>query len=740
MENLNFYIVTHFVTAAISLFVAFIVFNKNKKSTSHITLSLFSLSVFLWSISYAIWLLSNNEVEALFWARTLNLGATLIPAFLFHWIFCFLKIDREKRKFIIFYYILTVLFALFSYSECYIESVAPIRNFPYWPQANWLYALFLIIVWIPIFTSSFFLLLKEIKKRKSISRQQIVYVLIGLVIGFIGGSTNYFLVFGLDYISPAGSSLVVFFPVLFSYAIIRYRFMDIKLILRKSSVYILSLVVIFFLAFIIKVIGSRYLNEFSFWLDSVTIFLAVATFPYIKNWFFEIANKYFFTSLYNSQELILKTSNKLRSVLNIEKIYDFLYSTFSDNLHTRAFGVLDYNSDNKNYRLKYNRGFNAKKGDIFERNLEVENKFINKNKIVITEELENLYYNDDTKGLIEILKSLKVELLIPLRSKGDSIGLLVLGAKETEEAYNDEDLQVLEIISGQAAVAIENAQLYSEVKKFNIRLKREVKKAIGEVESVNADLTLTNKKLSNAYKSLKQLDVAKNEFISIASHQLRTPLTSIKGFVSLIMEGDYGKIGKGVREALRKIFISNERLIKLVNDLLSISRIESGKFTFNFKENDVVSMVEGIVDNFGLEAKNKKLKISYRNFAKKIEPFIFDRGKMQEVVSNLIDNAIKYTQKGEIKIKIEETAKKVRIIVSDSGKGMREDESNYIFEKFRRGVDSSNLNTEGTGLGLYVCKKIVDAHKGRIIAESDGPGKGSRFIIELEKSFRSTKK
>jgi signal transduction histidine kinase len=203
----------------------------------------------------------------------------------------------------------------------------------------------------------------------------------------------------------------------------------------------------------------------------------------------------------------------------------------------------------------------------------------------------------------------------------------------------------------------------------------------------------------------------------------------------MIMEGDYGKVDKEAEDALKKIFISNERLIKLVNDLLSLSRIESGKFSFTFKKGDIVKLVKDILGDFKLEAKTKKLQLKFVKAEKEIKPFVFDPGKIHEVISNLLDNALKYTEKGQIEVKMENLKEKVRIIVSDSGQGMSEQELEYVFEKFRRGVDSSSLNTEGTGLGLYVCRKIVDAHKGKIYAESDGPGKGSRFVVELKKKF-----
>jgi signal transduction histidine kinase len=494
--------------------------------------------------------------------------------------------------------------------------------------------------------------------------------------------------------------------------------------------------VIFGLASGIKILAEKFFPEFSFWIDLMVIFLAVSTFPSIKNQFFKWANEYFFTSLYDSGKLILKTGNDLKTFLNIDKIYEYLFAIFSKNLHTKAFSVLTYSEKGNNYLLQYNKGFKVNSESEFDRNPLVEDRFIANNEIVITEELRNLYYNEETKDLVDLLERLEVELLIPLKVKGNLVGLLALGQKETGEAYNDEDLQVLEIIAGQAAVAIENAQLYSEAKRFNIHLKKEVKKATENVERVNKDLSKTNKKLKDAYERLKQLDSAKNEFISIASHQLRTPLTSIKGFISMIREGDYGKIDKETDEALRKIFISNERLIKLVNDLLSLSRIESGKFGFIFKQNEIGPLVKSIVDNFKIEAEDKGLKVKYQKSKKAITPFVFDKDKIHEVVSNLIDNAIKYTNKGEVAVSLEGFDDKIKITVSDTGKGMEVDEADYVFEKFRRGIESSNLNTEGVGLGLYVCRKIVDAHKGKIHAESDGLGKGSRFIVELRKDLK----
>lgn len=255
-----------------------------------------------------------------------------------------------------------------------------------------------------------------------------------------------------------------------------------------------------------------------------------------------------------------------------------------------------------------------------------------------------------------------------------------------------------------------------------------------QLQSLSDQLGIANDKL-------RQLDKAKSEFISIASHQLRTPLTSIKGFGSLLLEGTYGEIPETQRGALEKIYISNERLIQLVEDLLNISRIEAGRMEFDFQEAAIEDLVQEAVQTLELSAKAKNLYLHWQKPAVAMPKLKIDITKIKEVISNMVDNAIKYTQKGGITVKLETSLvwdtqhkdhkESVRVVVSDTGIGMDAEELAMIFEKFQRGKEVAHYHTDGTGLGMYIGKKIVAEHKGKIWAESDGKGKGSRFVLEL---------
>ncbi len=238
------------------------------------------------------------------------------------------------------------------------------------------------------------------------------------------------------------------------------------------------------------------------------------------------------------------------------------------------------------------------------------------------------------------------------------------------------------------------------------------------------------KYLEKSNDELHRLDKQKSEFMSITSHQLRTPLTATKGYVSLILEGDYGEVPEKISQALTKVYSSNERLIELVEDLLNISRIESGRMKYNFQEIAINKIIDSLYDTFILRANEKNLNFTINTGEKDVIVYA-DPLKIKEVISNLIDNAIKYTEKGFVSVNLETKSNTVYIYVKDSGIGFSEEVAKKLFSKFSRGEKATNLHMEGTGLGLFVGKKIAEAHDGEIEAMSDGNDKGSTFILKL---------
>lgn len=237
--------------------------------------------------------------------------------------------------------------------------------------------------------------------------------------------------------------------------------------------------------------------------------------------------------------------------------------------------------------------------------------------------------------------------------------------------------------------------------------------------------------LKSANIRLKKLDQAKSEFISIASHQLRTPLAAIKGYISMLKEGSYGPLSEKQAGPMDNVFQSNERLIKLVNDLLNLSRLEAGKLEFKPESASLKELISGVVEELKINANKKGLYLKIENPEISLPKIIADVDKLRQVFLNIIDNAIKYTEKGGITIKAKILNTKYQIQISDTGDGIAKEEIENLFQMFLRGSAGSQSQGEGSGVGLYVAKKFVEMHRGKIWAESAGKGKGSTFFIEL---------
>jgi len=259
-----------------------------------------------------------------------------------------------------------------------------------------------------------------------------------------------------------------------------------------------------------------------------------------------------------------------------------------------------------------------------------------------------------------------------------------------------------------------------------------IKATIDEIER-REQIEKMSKDLKKAYKQLKKLDIAKSEFISIASHQLRTPLTAIKGYTSLIGDKAYGAFPLKMQKPLTNIYSSVERLIGLVNDLLSISRIEAGKIKVEPEEFLLEELIDNILGELRNLVKAKNLYLKFKWGKSKISSIkvFMDKVKMRQVILNIIDNAIKYTQGGGITINYEQDKGLCKIEIKDTGAGMTKAEISNLFKTFSRGIAGHKNWTEGAGLGLYIAKKFTEMHNGRIWVESAGMRKGSTFYIEI---------
>lgn len=334
------------------------------------------------------------------------------------------------------------------------------------------------------------------------------------------------------------------------------------------------------------------------------------------------------------------------------------------------------------------------------------------NQTRITNELhEVLTPSLDEKAAIDIEEKLNIQttIIYPIIFGSRKLGILGLCINKHIGFLSRNEREILKELIEVVAIAIERSQIYADLKK-------------------------ANEKLHDANIRLQELDHLKDEFVSVASHELRTPMTAIKSYLWLALAGRGGPISEKQKFYLDRAYNSTDRLLKLVNDMLNVSRIESGRMSFEIQQVDMVKLVNEVIGEVKPRADELGLNIKVENNIT-FEAVMADPDKIKEVLINLIGNSLKFTPSGGfITICFEKTPRQIVTHVQDNGAGIPDEDLSKLFQKFGllKGSYTVNQNAaQGTGLGLYICREILNQHKGAIWASSQGRGKGSQFSFAL---------
>lgn len=282
------------------------------------------------------------------------------------------------------------------------------------------------------------------------------------------------------------------------------------------------------------------------------------------------------------------------------------------------------------------------------------------------------------------------------------------------------------VMAATIAFFVRNDSLEQRVRERTANLQESLR----EKEEAEKILEKRSAELTKAYQELKELDTTKSEFISVAAHQLRTPLSGVKWTLSLLLNGDLGPITADQKTYIEKTAESNNKIISLVNDLLSADKIQSDKAEYEFVSTDLGSLIGEAVSEFALVSERKKVKLSFTKESDLPNLFV-DTHMMHGVFQNLIDNAIKYTKAGgAVTLSVYKKGDMVEATISDTGIGVPEDQKKHIFERFFRGRNAIKMEPDGTGLGLFIVKQIIVNHGGTVQFESQ-EDKGTTFVIQF---------
>lgn len=704
------------LVAVLNIFLALFIISKNHKNHINLSFGLFILSVVAWIV---VNYLSNHFTEysfLLFFNKLIFFIGPYIVYFLLYFALVFPRylLKFNIRSLLIILFIPVVISNLLTIYDYVISDITFLET----GGTGVVFGdgiLLFVAQFLLYFLLAIGLLIHKFIKSKGYDRLQLQYLLLGISILMVIGTIMNLIIplvfnnYTSTHYGPFSSIAVVGFT---SYAILRHRLLDIRLVVARTVAYSILIITIavFYTGAVFLLSRSLFVGEISG--DQIAVYSVVAlfvafTFQPLKSLLENITDRLFFRSKYNTAEVLSELSHILATTIQLDRVTKETLQVLLDTMHISKGAFVIYDKDEIYY--SFNKGFN----ETLKLDGEPVKVLSNLKKITIVDEVKN-------EKVQMAMRELNVDIVVPLSARDNSHGMVLLGEKKSGGIFSDQDIKILEIFAPEVSVALENAKSYAEIKRFN--------------ETLELKIVQATKNLRNANERLKQLDKLKDEFVSIASHELRTPMSVIRSYLWMILQGKSGKINNKQKDYLEKAYSTSDRLISLVNDMLNTSRIESGRMKITKQKTDLVNIVEKVTAGMSLRAKEDQLELIFEKPNKPIPQFEVDTEKIEQVLINLIGNSLKFTpQGGSILVTLDCNSKKATISVKDTGIGIRKNDMSKLFQKFASlSADYKvRTNAQSTGLGLYLSKSIIKMHGGDMWAESEGEGKGSKFTFTL---------
>jgi len=417
-------------------------------------------------------------------------------------------------------------------------------------------------------------------------------------------------------------------------------------------------------------------------------------------------------------DALQEISSLISTTLDENEIFDLLHQAFTTNLEFEKSLILTYNQQ-QTFQSRVTKGFSEEKMPelivALEKNDDLLGALQKRNSISSIN-----CSKSRRKSIIQIFNT-EHFVFAPIVAQKGILGLVFVGNQSNAAPITHGDEEIISILASMIGQTLENARSFEEVFRS-----RQI------LESKVQDRT---KQLEKALTEVQNISKTKSEFISAVSHELRTPLTSIKGYAVILMEGKLGTIPDPVRERLGKINTHSDKLVNLINQLLDISRIESGRVEMKLSKCSLPAIIETVHDLLTPQLKSKNIQWSVQ-IDETIPKMLLDDTQVDRIFINLISNAIKFTpENGTISISMHLNNNIVTVEISDTGIGISQDDIARLFDEFYRVDNQINQNVKGTGLGLSLAKKIVEAHNGKMwITSKLNEGTTFHFTLPVKNS------
>ncbi len=737
-----FYQLSYFLSFSITAFLALLVYTNNKHQRANLVFTYLLVFVAGWIATLYLFYSFHHPFWVLVFGR-FNFAFTIPLAsavYYFSLIFPDSSPHPSRPKILTWLLTETIILTLITIFTPLIDQEEIIngasRSTVYGP----LYPLF-VAHFLLCFVAAVYNLAQKYRRLTGISRFQLHYIILGIVFSsLLGATTNIFIpsLTGYYDIQNLGVIAPIVFASFSAYAIVKHRLLDTHMLVGEiTAKFITSLAVCFLLSFFIYIYLANAKTQINPLAFPLVFFAAVALtylYPKINRFSAITTNRLFFRSVYDYQKTLSRLSQSLSTFLEMPQLVDTVVQTLIVTMNLDRVAVLVKNFDTGIYEIQKTIGFDETNGISLVKDNYLTDFLSQNQKILVLEEIEkrllettNHRQQTALSSLINHMRHIEAGLVIPVIKSNNLISLIVLGNKKNQDPYSVQDIALLQEISLQAAVAIENAMLYRKVNQFNHELQTKIQLATRQLRRQNL-------KLQKANQELKSLDKMKDQLIAVTSHELRTPASIVKNYLWLLINQPepQTKITPKDLQRLQRCFVGTQDLIQLINETLDASKLEGGKLEVSRQPVNVKDIVDQSIVDLKPKIKDRGLKLIVKPIPKTLQVQA-DPTRLREVLTNLVVNAIKYTSSGSITISTQKTSHRLVFSVQDTGRGIAQENLPKLFTKFFRedsSLSSSNPQTGGTGLGLYLTKSLVELMKGKIWVKSK-QNVGSTFFFSL---------
>ncbi len=709
---MGFYAISAEINALTSLLLIIFILKKGRKSL-HRAFAFFAGTVFLWSQSYFFWQISNSATNSLFFTKLLTAASAWIPSSFFYFSMVLIGSEREDRVKIRGFFITSIFFCIFSFTDLMVADVRSRFGFQFWPTAGSFYWLF-IVFYVGTVLQSHLLMYKRFSSLSGLNKEQIKYVSLGTFIGFIGGATNFLLWFDIN-IPPFGNILVSAYVFLTAYAVIRYRLMDIRVAISSAGIFI------FVYAIALGVPVYFYYRKFYF-LAFVLLGVFATLGPSLYLYLQRRANDILLKEQRRYQQTLIQASSGMGRIKDLKKLLKLIVRIVMGAIKPEYCSVYLYDRESKTYIL--NTVLYRKKSNDLLKSFPEDSKLIEyiltEGRPILLDEIKTEKTSKIIPSVVALeLASLGGEMIVPSIIDDRMVAFLALGQKSSGTVYTADDINVFTILANQSALAIENAQFYEDVRRTQEQL----------------------------FKAEKMATIG--TMADGLSHQINNRFHAM-GFVAGDMQDTLD---------FKKDIFSSEEALKIKEELChGLERIQENvkqggeivrgllKYTRHTDEGvaacDIDKIFNSAYEIVQFKVKSGNMKIDKLYDLSLIPQIKGNFTQLQEVFFNLIDNAYDAMMQRKTDFKeegyqptlsvsiAEGDVNTVQVIFSDNGMGVKDEDRNKLFTPF---FTTKATSKKGTGLGLYVIRKIVEDNHGGKVEVVSKYQEGTKFLLSLPK-------